>query len=388
MAEPSSPTDRNQATANESSRTRADTNQAGKASRPPFFMTSQGLVLGGLLVLVLSAACAVAAQVGLHDIAFPSEQARVAATYGLFLPAALLGVLGLCLMIGGSVRWAVYGRDATGPDRGETAKQTALLESINHRMLLSETAKRLAYRHEDMAALRETIEQDVQQGYYDAALVLVNEMSESYGLREEAESFREHITQARQAEMEARVEQSISRLSELLDRHQFEQAMREATKIQRLHPESQRAKGLTRRVSEAREQYKQDLERQFLEAAERDDVDRAMELLKELDMYLTEQEAEPFRETARGVIGKKRDNLGVQFKLAVQDKDWQKAVRVGEQIIREFPNTQMSNEVRGMIDVLRQRAAEQQRAVDASQLEGRSYAPETATTGSGEQPQQ
>ena len=335
--------------------------------RKPFFMTSQGLVIGGLLVLVLSAACAVAAQIGTAGVQFPSEGITAAVTYAMFMPAALLGVLGLCLMIGGSVRWAVYGRDAVKPDRGgDDAQQIELLRSINQRMLLSETAKRLAYRQQDIDALRQTVQQDLDQGYYDAALVLVNEMAENYGLLEEAEEYREKIMAARQADMESRVEQSVARLNELLNRHQFDQAMREAAKIQRLHPESQRAKGLTRYVSEKREQYKQDLERQFLEASERDDVDRAMELLKELDKYLTEQEAEPFRETARGVIGKKRDNLGVQFKLAVQDKEWQKAVRVGEQIIREFPNTRMGDEVRSMIDVLRQRSAEQQRAGSAA----------------------
>jgi len=87
-----------------------------------------------------------------------------------------------------------------------------------------------------------------------------------------------------------------------------------------------------------------------------------MQLIREMDKYLTEQEAEPLRETARGVIGKARDNLGVQFKLAVRDKEWVAAVNIGEQIIRDFPNSKMSDEVRSMLDVLRQRAAGQQAA--------------------------
>ena len=83
------------------------------------------------------------------------------------------------------------------------------------------------------------------------------------------------------------------------------------------------------------------------------------QLLKELDKYLSETEAAPYTEVARGVIGKKKENLGVQFKLAVHDHDWIGAVRVGEQIIREFPNTRMADEVRSMIDLLRNRASEQ-----------------------------
>lgn len=105
-------------------------------------------------------------------------------------------------------------------------------------------------------------------------------------------------------------------------------------------------------AEQARERRKQDLERDFLAAAERDDVDRAMHLLKELDKYLTESEAEPYRETARGVITKAKQNLGVKFKLAVHHNNWTEALHVGDQIVHEFPNTRMADEVRGMQDLL------------------------------------
>jgi hypothetical protein len=48
----------------------------------------------------------------------------------------------------------------------------------------------------------------------------------------------------------------------------------------------------------------------------------------------------------------------VRFKLAVQDRAWIDAVRVGERIVADFPNSQMAAEVRGMLDVLRERAAQ------------------------------
>ena len=85
----------------------------------------------------------------------------------------------------------------------------------------------------------------------------------------------------------------------MLARHDFETATKEALKIQRLYAESPHVRDVQRKVAHAREQYKHDLEREFLEAAKVDNVDRAIDLLKELDKYLTEQEAEPFRETAR-----------------------------------------------------------------------------------------
>jgi hypothetical protein len=57
------------------------------------------------------------------------------------------------------------------------------------------------------------------------------------------------------------------------------------------------------------------------------------------------------------VISKSRENLGVRFKLMVQDHQWQDAIIVGEQIIAEFPNTRMAQEVRDLLPVLRERVA-------------------------------
>jgi hypothetical protein len=237
-----------------------------------------------------------------------------------------------------------------------------LLQSINDRMLISDTAKRIAYRQRDRDALRDAIRADIGKHDYEAALALVSEMGQTYGYRREAEDFREQILLARKAEVDQRVADGIASLDLTLQRHEWDAAQAEVDKLGRLYSDSPRVKGLDRRVSDAKEQHKHTLERQFLQAAERDDVDNAIELLKELDRYLTESEAEPFRETARGVIGKKRENLGVQFKLSVHDKEWMQAVRVGEQIIREFPNTKMADEVRTKMDLLRARAAGQRAA--------------------------
>ncbi len=245
---------------------------------------------------------------------------------------------------------------ASGVDPGTTE----LLHSINDRLLISDAAKRIAYREQDRAALRQAIREDMQRGDYDAAMVLVDDMAQQYGYREEAEQFRDEIIATRYAEMEAKIDQAIHKFEGVLERRDWDAAAGEAMKVQRLFPDSLRVRDLGQRVDESRQRYVQDMERQFLQAAERDDVDKAMGLLKELDRYLTEAEAEPFRETARGVIGKKRENLGVQFKLAVHDKEWVTAVRVGEQIIREFPNTKMADEARSLIDELRRRAHDEQ----------------------------
>ena len=68
-------------------------------------------------------------------------------------------------------------------------------------------------------------------------------------------------------------------------------------------------------------------------------------------------EAENMEEAARTIFKDKRESLRVQFGTYVQDHNWSEAVRVGEEIIRDFPNTRIASEVREKLDLLRQRAA-------------------------------
>lgn len=229
------------------------------------------------------------------------------------------------------------------------------LEILGDRILVSDHAKSVANRHADRQALRAAINQDLAQRDFDSALALIKQMSDVYGYHEDAEQFREQAMQAQEADAGRKVDAAIARLDSLLASFAWDRANAEVKRIQRMFPDSPRVAHLDDRVKKAFDARKLALEREFLQAAQRDDVDRAMDLLRELDRYLSEGEAEPLRETARGVIGKKRDNLGVQFKLAVQDREWRRAFEVGQQIMREFPNTKMAQEVSGMMDTLRQR---------------------------------
>ena len=280
------------------------------------------------------------------------------------LGGLIIGYSGLVLFLLGILRSGhPSGTSGSALGFGDSEGEAImLLRSINDRLLVSDSARRITYRQEERRALHGAIREDIDAGHYDTAMMLATRMSHEYGYREEAEAFRDEILAARAAETHEKISQAISNLDQILARYEWENAAKEAARVQRLFPDSPLVKSLSAKVVQAREQRKRDLEREFLRAAGRDDVDHALKLIKELDKYLTPEEAEPFRETARGVIGKQRDNLGVQFKLAIQDKDWVQAVRVGEQIIREFPNSKMADEVRDMLDLLRERAAGQQAA--------------------------
>jgi len=242
---------------------------------------------------------------------------------------------------------------------GETlSKQVELLTQIHEHTLLSDSAKHIAYRRDERAMLARAIEEDIANEDWQAASVLVDEMRERFGYREEAEEFLARIDRSRADGFNRRITEALDHFQMVLDSRDWSAAYAEAARIARLFPESHRTRGLDQRVRKAWESHKKSLEREFLEAAGAGHVEQAMQLLRDLDIFLTPDEAAPLQEVARGVINKARANIGLQFKLAVQDHDWITAVRIGETIIDEFPNTRMAEEVRERIDVLRARASQ------------------------------
>jgi len=228
---------------------------------------------------------------------------------------------------------------------------------------LTEAAKRVLHRKEERQLLRDAIEQDIERRDWDAAMILVKELAERFGYRADAEEFRTRIERARAQTLDREVLASMETLEAHIANRQWSDAMHEADRITRMYPDSPRVDGLRNRVVASKGRYKIELVGRFLEASEREHIDTAMTLLRELDPYLAESEAEPLQEAARRVISKARDNLGVRFKLLVQDHAWTEAVKVGEEIMEQFPNTRMSQEVRDVIDSVREKAASTRKAL-------------------------
>jgi hypothetical protein len=240
---------------------------------------------------------------------------------------------------------------------GEIRALRGSVDRLGEYQALSDDARRVLNRVRERELLLRAIEEDITAEDWDAAVVLCEELAGRFGYREDAEQFRQRVELARSATRDRSVGAAIAALDGLIVQRRWDHALSQAASLQRLYPDSDRVTGLRQRVENARDRYKTDLERRFLHAAQGEGVDEAMDLLKELDAYLSETDAGPYRELARGIIGKARDNLGASFKLAVRDRRWRDAAGIGERLIVEFPNTRMAEEVRSMIDGIRDRAA-------------------------------
>jgi hypothetical protein len=231
------------------------------------------------------------------------------------------------------------------------------LKSIAGVASLSDKAKSTIYRERELEALRETIHHHLMLQEYDAASALITSMDREFGYAEEARRLREEVTASRKATVDEKVDASLRRFQEILDRHDWPRAAREAERMMRLMPNNPRIAQLPATVDAARAGHKRQLLQEYGEAIRKNDVDRSIELLRQLDLYLSPQEAAALQESARGVFRAKLQNLNLQFTMSVTDQRWADAVATGEQIVRDYPNSRMAMEVRAKMNLLRARAA-------------------------------
>ena len=279
--------------------------------------------------------------------------AAVGATMG---DALLIGIGALAVVVAGaSAPIAVLLRGTAGPGRPSTGAE-ALMTRLHETMMLSDNAKRALFREHEISLLRDAIEQDIAEGKYFTAMTICNELADVFGDREQAEVLRARILEANHARYDADAARAVAQFDELLKAHNWRAAHQLRAHIERMFPESSHAVGLDTRIVMARDEHKRELESEFLEASRREDAEVAMQRLRELDRYLEPDEAERYRELAGGVVARHRENLGLRFKLAVRDREWTRALEAGEEIIAEFPNAKMADEVRGMLEVLQAKA--------------------------------
>jgi len=228
------------------------------------------------------------------------------------------------------------------------------LTQINHMTRVSETAKSIVFRDADQQSLREAVFDKLQEKDFEGANNLIEQIAQRPEYGELAEKLRTQAEHYHDSTDHERFEQIATHIEKLLDDHHWARASAQIESLIKAHPESERAKALKQSLIEKKQQRKKALLADWDEAVKRQQTDRSLDILKELDFYLTPNEALALQEAARDVFRTKLHNLGVQFAMAVNEKQWVSALDVGQQIINNFPNSRMSEEIRGKLNILQQ----------------------------------
>jgi cell division protein FtsL len=235
-------------------------------------------------------------------------------------------------------------------------KLRQVINQVNQSTRVSETAKAIAFRDSDMQTLRDAVFDKLQQKDFEGAYEIIDEISHNTGYGKLAEQLHVQADKYRDATDIERMNQSISHIEKQLEDHQWVNASAQIERLIKEYPANDKALAMRQRLSDKKDERKKVLLNSWDDAVKRQATDRSLEILRELDQYLTPNEALALQEAARDVFRTKLHNLGVQFSLAISGRQWAKALETGQEIIHDFPNSRMAEEIREKIDALKTNA--------------------------------
>lgn len=239
-------------------------------------------------------------------------------------------------------------------------RQRTLLMQISQGIRLTDSAKEIVFRDFERLELGETVLGKLHQHDFEAAGAMIELMKEYPRYRPLSEQLSRMAERYRTATEEGRISQIISHIEGLMERNLWAPATVQIETLQSMFPYSEKAKVMSMRLQEQKNHHKRKLLAEWDQAVKNKQTDRGLEILKELDMYLTPSEALALQESASSVFKTKLHNLGVEFSVAVTEKNWKLALTCGREIVQNFPNSRMASEIRGKMDILQERASQLQ----------------------------
>ena len=173
------------------------------------------------------------------------------------------------------------------------------LAQINQSTRLSETAKAIAFRDVDKQSLREAVFDKLQQHDFDAAYEIIQEIAKRPEYKELADQLRIQADEYRDATEQERINQVIALIEKLLEDFQWARASSQIEGLIRANPDSEKAKAMRQRLFDKKEERKRTLLAAWDDAIKRQETDRSLQVLKELDLYLSPMKHWPCRKRQR-----------------------------------------------------------------------------------------
>ncbi len=231
-----------------------------------------------------------------------------------------------------------------------------LLLGVAQAARLSDTAKEIVYRDSEQMELGEATLTKLHQHDFNEAAAMIEAMAKHPKYQNLAERLKLKTEKYHSATEEGRVNQIIAHITDLFEQKLWIQAAAQIENLIQNFPYSDKAKTMPAQLQARKDRHKRELLADWDQAVRNKETDRGLEILKELDLYLTPNEALALQESASTVFKTKLHNLGVEFSVAVTELDWKKASQTGKEIVQCFPNSRMAVEIRSKMDILEERA--------------------------------
>jgi hypothetical protein len=305
-------------------------------------------------IVVLAVLCSLAALLIQHQ-GMPNPF-FVGATTLLIWSGGFITVFAILLLLSKTVEMLKVNSKKLENTAETLSRQNNLLARISQAAHMSDTAKEIVFRDSEQMELGEAALTKLHQHDFDEAESMINAMSEYPKYKDLATRLKRMSEKYHSATEEGRVKQIISYIEDLFEQKLWIQAATQIANLIKMFPYSEKAKTMPTRLRERKDRQKRELLADWDLAVREKNTDRGLEILKELDLYLSPNEALALRESASTVFKSKLHNLGVEFSVAVAEKNWKKALETGRDIVQNFPNSRMAAEIRSKLDILSERA--------------------------------
>jgi TM2 domain-containing membrane protein YozV len=269
---------------------------------------------------------------------------------------AVAGGVGILLLVSEAVKSLKQQQDKIAQIGDILSENKNLLQQISRDVRLSEAARTIAYRDADRQQLRISRMEKLHQQDFETTYAMIEDIGRRNEYKQLAAELKLTADNYRNATDIERVNQVISYIDKLLAQYQWTAASVQIERLLTLYPGSEQAKAMPARLAEEKEQRKRELLAAWDAAVKKADTDYSLQILKELDLYLTPSEGLALQEAASEIFRNKLHNLGVQFALVVSEKNWDKALETGREIIKDFPNSRMADEIRSKLAILKELA--------------------------------
>jgi len=289
--------------------------------------------------------------------AFGKDSAGITSALGLLV--TILSLITLVVIFVSSLKMLDLVDDSNAKiDKvaDELEKLRQVVNQVNISTHVSEMAKTIAFRDSDTQTLRDAVFDKLQQKDFESAYEIIDDIAHHTGYKKLAEQLKVQADKYRNATDVERMSQMITHIEKHLEDHQWANASEQIERLIKEYPTNDKALAMRQRLAEKKEERKKVLLNAWDDAVKRQATDRSIDILRELDQYLTPNEGLALQEGARDVFRTKLHNLGVQFSLAISGKQWAKALSTGQEIILEFPNSRMAEEIREKLEVLKTHA--------------------------------
>jgi len=239
-------------------------------------------------------------------------------------------------------------------------KNRSILTQIDQSVRLSEAVKNITFRDSDRQFLRGAVFDKLQQQDFETANQIMDEIARHTEYKDLAEQLRVEAANYQDATDQERIKQVIAHIEKLFESYQWAKASTQIERLIETYPKCEEAKALRQKLLDKKDERKKVLLGAWNDAVRREATNRSLEILRELDLYLTPNEGLALQEAAKDVFKTKLHNLGVQFSLAVSGNNWSKALQIGREITDGFPNSKIAEEIREKWGVLEERSQQQQ----------------------------